>query len=480
MTTPNLPTDTSWAGNKFLPTANKSNGSGLGAVSTRTKEGWGSTLLGMFGDTAPKVKAIEQGLFGGWFNGAPASSDPLLAEAGQSENLVLNGEFAASTGWSSFSGGWSRDASVGRTQAGSAKVITSGALQTLTSNGIAVTAGQIVQVGAYAKWSSITGGSPCALVLQGFSGATLLVEQEIAAFTPAGSGGWLELLSGYTIPDAVDNVRLILEVQATAGTIWWDDVTLRKKADDRVAEVKQTADAAAAQSAANAVAITDLSEIVTLAKATQAWVGNYTDMASVPRVMVAPGMGVRSCSDGTHSHGMAALVPNVTKVTKSEGSIYFTPIIVDRQGDLDKFRFITGADSSLFSIDAYYVALMIYDIPNARFLTIWNPGNIKGSMGSSLSEVTLDMGLTGSAAALTPGQVLIAAHMQIAPGLAQTARSVAWVPQWGIARTADVLLPGCYWKSNSTYTSIPSTFSVSAATPQNDGIPWYAVSVTND
>lgn len=308
-------------------------------------------------------------------------------------------------------------------------------------------------------------------------------DETLTAISDFMAGKWLSLAAKATQAalDALQNFVQQL-IDAIVSALEGIPVVGKGLADiiSRLGGLKSDVAATAAATSANTAAIADLSEIVGAARATQAWVGNYTDMASVPRVMVAPGMGVQSCSDAAHSHGMAALVPAVTKVTKSEGSIYFTPIIVDRQGDLDKFRFITGADSSLFSIDAYYIALMIYDIPNARFLTIWNPGNIKDSMGSSLSEVSLDMGLTGAAAALTPGQVLIAAHMQIAPGLAQTARSVTWVPQWGIARTPDVLLPGCYWKSNSTYSSIPSTFNVSAATPRNDGIPWYAVSVTND
>lgn len=240
----------------------------------------------------------------------------------------------------------------------------------------------------------------------------------------------------------------------------------------------------------NAAAIADLSVIAAAAKATQAWVGNYTDMASVPRSLLIPaywgGSHDHTVSDGASYTGTASLSggipsysPSVTKIT-SNGTIYFTPIISDRSGNLDKFRFITGADRSLFSIDAYNVALMIWDIPAGVFRTIWNPGDIKNSMGSSLSEVSISMGLAGAAAEIAPGQVLIAAHQQIAPGLAQTARSVAWVPQPGVARTSDVLIPGCYWQTSSNVANgIPTTVTVSSLSSRTGGIPWYAVSVTN-
>lgn len=271
--------------------------------------------------------------------------------------------------------------------------------------------------------------------------------------------------------------------------------------------------AAAAQTTANTAltTVTDLASVVAAARATAAYTGNYNDMVTVPRVLLGPQVKGVTVAAGSHSHakgtlaadtstgvisgstaadshahsatvakGLPTFTPSVTKLTSpGTGKVYYTPIIADRQGNLDRFRFITGADSSLFSIDAYYVALMVYDIPAAKFRTLWNPGDIKSSMGSSLSEVSLSMGLSGAAAAISPGQVLIAAHSQTAPGLAQTPRSVAWVPQAGVARTSDVLLPGCYWVSNSNSNGIPSEVNVSDLTAQNDGIPWYAVSVTN-
>ena len=251
--------------------------------------------------------------------------------------------------------------------------------------------------------------------------------------------------------------------------------------------------------------VTDLSAIVAAARATAAYTGNYNDMVTVPRWGLIPyitdmgsvtisgttgsggasgGAHKHSFNDGSHSHTLTRSIPkftpDVTKLTSpGTGKVYYTPIVVDRVGTLDKFRFITGADSSLFGIDAYYVALMVWDIPAGKFRTLWNPGNIKDSMGSSLSEVSISMGLSGAAATLTPGQILIAAHGQTAPGLAQTARSVAWVPQAGVARTNDALLPSCYWVSNSNMGGIPAEVNLSSLSSQNDGIPWYAVSVLN-
>ncbi len=238
MTTPN-PNDNGWSANKWLPTGNKPDGSGLAGFSTRDKNGWGNGILGIFGDSAPKSQAITEGLFTNWLGAAGNPDDPLLNPQAD-KNLILNGGFEASVGWTWPAGG-SRDATVGRTAAGSAKIVANGSLQALTSASVAVVEGQLILLGAYAKWSGIVGSAGATLVLQCFSASTLLLEQEIAQFTPAGAGGWQELQATFVIPAACDNVKLLCEHTATSGTLWWDDVSVRKKIDDKVDEAQTTA-----------------------------------------------------------------------------------------------------------------------------------------------------------------------------------------------------------------------------------------------
>ena len=252
MTTPN-PNDNGWSANKWLPTGNKPDGSGLAGFSTRDKNGWGNGILGIFGDSAPKSQAITQGLFTNWLGAAGNPNDPLLNPQAD-KNLILNGGFEASVGWTWPAGG-SRDATVGRTAAGSAKIVANGSLQALTSASVAVVEGQLILLGAYAKWTGIVGSAGATLVLQCFSASTLLVEQEIAQFTPAGAGGWQELQATFVIPAACDNVKLLCEHTATSGTLWWDDVSVRKKIDDKVDEAQTTAgNASASAGAANSKA----------------------------------------------------------------------------------------------------------------------------------------------------------------------------------------------------------------------------------
>lgn len=245
MTTPGGEGNDDWAGNNWLPTANKPGGSGLGAFGNRSKDDWGNGILGIFGDTAPKGQAITEGLFTNWLGQDGNPDDPLVQDAsGRDKNLILNGGFEASTGWT-FPTGGSRDATVGRTALGSAKIVCNGTVQALTSASVNVVEGQLLLFGGYAKWTSIAGAVEASLLVQFYSGATLLLEQELAAFTPAGSGGWQELQQAFTAPTASTRCVVVCEIQATSGTLWWDDVSVRKKITDKVDEATTTADGAA-------------------------------------------------------------------------------------------------------------------------------------------------------------------------------------------------------------------------------------------
>lgn len=237
MTTPGGQDNNTWAGNTWLPTANKPGGTGLGAFGNRTKDDWGEQVLGIFGDSAPKVLAIGEGLLTNWIGAAGDPDDPLTQESAD-RNLLTNGGLDSSTSWT-FPTGGSWDATVGRTVLGSAMIVCDGTVQSLVSSPVTVVEGQLLLLGAYAQWDSISGAVEASLVLQCFTGATLILEQELAAFTPAGAGGWKELQQAFTAPAGCDSVRLVCEIEAASGTLWWDDVSVRKRITDLADEVRR-------------------------------------------------------------------------------------------------------------------------------------------------------------------------------------------------------------------------------------------------
>lgn len=235
-------------------------------------------------------------------------------------------------------------------------------------------------------------------------------------------------------------------------------------------------------------AIATLEDIGIAMTTTQAYVGDLQDMPTVPRSQLVCWGGAASPSRnvltnvllvGGASVKVTALpvyYPEVT-IGSSLGDIYYTPIIVDRVGDAGHLRWIVGADTSVFSIDYYEVALCGYDPPTGDIVKIWGSGDITNAEAdaSSLTEIDIDMAL--SSTRTTPGQILFFAHQQVAPGVLQAARAFAAVPQGNVDRPSSMLLDGACFVAPAYTTGIPSSISLASLTRENRMIPWGAVTV---
>ncbi|MGE2733858.1 hypothetical protein [Mycolicibacterium vaccae] len=244
-------------------------------------------------------------------------------------------------------------------------------------------------------------------------------------------------------------------------------------------------------------AIANLEEIAAATNTTQAWVSDLDDMATVPRAMVSTVTIVNSTSkpkfkdilehDGTIGylhHGVVPTIkPNTPKGT-TIGDVYYTPIVVDRVGIVEKIRFIVGSDTSIFSIDYYEMALCVYDPATQNIVKVWGSGNIKdtyanvGDLADPPDEVAITMTVDGLPLEqeCKPGQILFVAHQQTAPGVLQTARRIAAVPATGLRRTVPLLDAWCYRAPNHSQ-GIPSSIALSSLTRSNLYIPWASVSV---
>lgn len=234
-------------------------------------------------------------------------------------------------------------------------------------------------------------------------------------------------------------------------------------------------------------AIANLNTIAAAMDSTAAYVGDLQDMVTVPRSQLVCWGGAAAPSRDVLSPvlivgGASVKVnclpvhyPNVQALT-STGDIYYTPIIVDRVGDVGKIRWIVGADTSVFSIDYYEMALCAYNPSTGDIEKVWGSGDITSAEAdsSTLTEVEIDMGLTGQS--VTPGQILFAAHQQVAPGLLQAPRAFAAVPQGNIARPSGLLDAACY-VAPAYSTGIPSSISLASLDRENRFIPWVAVTV---
>lgn len=146
-------------------------------------------------------------------------------------NLITDPIFSSPE---SFSGQsiWFHDETQGRVQAGSARVTADGTSKELLSNLIIVSKEQELLFGGWVKWTGLAGtGTPIQLAVTGYlpDGATTQIVIASQAATPAVSD-WRRLSGSYTVPQDVTSIRLrlIMGATATAGTVWWDDLSAVK------------------------------------------------------------------------------------------------------------------------------------------------------------------------------------------------------------------------------------------------------------
>ncbi|QBI97717.1 minor tail protein [Gordonia phage Dogfish] len=135
------------------------------------------------------------------------------------------------------SGVWAWDGEVGKTTLGSARATADGTPKVLTSEAISVAAGQQLECSGWVRWQGAAGSGPCMQLLVvpyvGAAAQTPVVISNIVA--PPGTVGVSSestLAGSYVVAANVTAVRVRLTVEAamTAGTVWWDDVVLRKTA----------------------------------------------------------------------------------------------------------------------------------------------------------------------------------------------------------------------------------------------------------
>ncbi|QRZ05883.1 hypothetical protein [Mycolicibacterium austroafricanum] len=245
---------------------------------------------------------------------------------------------------------------------------------------------------------------------------------------------------------------------------------------------------------ANTEAIANLETVAAAANVTAAWVSDLEDMATIPRALVKTDALTGNSSapkfrdvlnyDSVSSSGTSeyrlhrGVCPTIRpeKVTgASEGHIYYTPIIVDRHGTVDRMRWIVGADTSLFSINYYEMALCVYNPANGNVEKVWGSGDIKdgASDTTTLDEVYVSMGIYQEC---TPGQILFVAHQQTAPSALQVTRRFAAVDQLNRARNVPLLDAACYVAEDYSQ-GIPSSISFASLTRENRFLPFGAVSV---
>lgn len=241
----------------------------------------------------------------------------------------------------------------------------------------------------------------------------------------------------------------------------------------------------------NTAAIANLNEVAAAANTTPLWVSDIDDMASFPRAFLettvvtkSPGQPkwvdiTTSSSDPSSNttlytwRGVVPVFQPVSQALPARGHIYYIPIVADRVGTPTAIRWIVGVDTSILSIDAYYISLCVYNPANGNVEKVWDSGDIKNGLpnSTSMQEVEISTGLSQQT---TPGQLLFVAHQQMAPGALQGPRRFAAKAMSGIGRPGLLHNAACYVAPGHS-DGIPSSISFSSLTRQNDFLPWASI-----
>lgn len=258
--------------------------------------------------------------------------------------------------------------------------------------------------------------------------------------------------------------------------------------NNRAATALSTANTAL--SAANDAqdAINDLSQNMAALQVTAVYESlSQHDIVSFPRFTLGLGMSDATSSvaghshsynsttnsigqGGAHSHSVSREMPTVVP---AKGGVGYVPLFVNRYCKPRRLKLITGDSGwSPFAIDAWYVALCVYNPATGNVEKVWDGGDRKSSITTAKRLHAFDMGVLGN---VNPGTILFGAQLQTA-GILTSTRPLAGLWQPDLVDPSAELLTAPFYRLGGQ-TTIPSSIPLTSLTPDNDTLPWMAVGV---
>lgn len=143
----------------------------------------------------------------------------------------------------------------------------------------------------------------------------------------------------------------------------------------------------------------------------------------------------------------------------------------DTPTPMEVIRIITGSDRSLLDVRNWFLGLYVYDKPNSRMVKVWDSGDIKAALTSQRRRYHIATGMTQSAA---NDQLLAVATLQLAPGAAQTPRSIGCIYLTGISEEAGTV-PQARHATLANQSTLPASVPMSALTWNRNRLMWAAV-----
>ena len=146
----------------------------------------------------------------------------------------------------------------------------------------------------------------------------------------------------------------------------------------------------------------------------------------------------------------------------------------DTPTPMEVVRIITGGDSGLFDVRSWFLGLYVYDQPNSRMVKYWDAGDIKSVLTSQRRRYHIGTGMTQTAA---NDHLLAIATLQLAPGAAQSARSIGGIRLTGISEQAGTV-PQAQHATLAHQSTLPAAVPMSAFNWRLDRLMWGAIGGT--
>lgn len=230
--------------------------------------------------------------------------------------------------------------------------------------------------------------------------------------------------------------------------------------------------------AQHTAAIEKLSQVRAVSTLSPAWQAmGAEDMSTIPRnLVVAQPVAkeeVVTTSNSNPSYRRDRIVYEVPMLEPKQKTVLFAPILVKREGVIDKLKVLTGATPAkwiISSSDVWNVGLYALDQVGFTLSLIWDSGNIASQLIDQTTEYEIDIAIKQRC---KPGQILFAAQRQdITQGVLKLTRAVYGTNQAPV-RTGSLIYSCVYSLPDAL--AFPQQITLGELNPDLRFVPWMAV-----
>lgn len=180
--------------------------------------------------------------------------------------------------------------------------------------------------------------------------------------------------------------------------------------------------------------------------------------------------------DGSHNHTFNSTI-NITYSPPAFTQTHGIPDFVFLRGGLSTetlanvVKIITGADASIFDINAWYLGAYAYN--GSGMVKFWDSGNIKSVLSGQRQGYNIGTGLSSSV--IQPDHLIAIASLQLADGFLQTPRGIGCIFQTNISEAAGTVPSAAHATLLNPLSALPDWVDMTWFQWKRDKIMWAAI-----